>query len=137
MIVGMNKFPQEVNVTPPPRILPVLTKLKAGYILWCQYHPKLPKTHRYSIGQRVEILFVESVEAIALASFLSPAEKQPHVRLAIRKIETIKILLMVLWETKSLGERRYVALSILLDEVGKMLGGWNGQLAKASSAKAS
>lgn len=112
----------------------MLQKLKAGYILWCEYHPKLPKTYRYSIGQRVEILFIESIEAIALASLLTREEKQPYVRLASRKIDTLKILLMVLWETKSLGEKRYIALSTHLNEVGKMLGGWNGQLLKQNSS---
>lgn len=57
-------------------------------------------------------------------------EKLPFVRLAIRKIDTIKILLMILWETKSLDTKKYAALSEKLDAIGKMLGGWNGQLIK-------
>jgi hypothetical protein len=73
------------------------------------------------------------MEAIAQASFLSRAEKQPYVRLAIRKTDILKILLMVLWETKSLDNKKYVALSVQMDEIGKMLGGWNGQLIKQNS----
>jgi len=42
---------------------------------------------------------------------------------------------MVLWESKSLENKRYVALSTKLDEVGRMLGGWNGQLTKNSPKK--
>lgn len=37
---------------------------------------------------------------------------------------------MILWETKSLDNKKYIALSLKIDEVGKMLGGWNGQLVK-------
>lgn len=66
-----------------------------------------------------------------MATFLDKSEKQPWVRLAIRKIDTIKVLLMILWETKSLDNKKYIDLSIKIDEVGKMLGGWNGQLAKS------
>jgi hypothetical protein len=62
------------------------------------------------------------METIAIASFLSRTEKQPYVRIAIRKVDTLKILLMVLW-----------ALSVPLNDIGKMLGGWNGQLAKQNS----
>jgi hypothetical protein len=40
---------------------------------------------------------------------------------------------MILWETKSLDEKKYIALSIKLDEIGKMLGGWRGQLQKRNS----
>jgi hypothetical protein len=42
---------------------------------------------------------------------------------------------MILWETKSLDDKKYITLSVILDEVGKMLGGWNGQLIKQNSPK--
>lgn len=94
------------------------------------YYQILPKTHRHSLGQKIDTLFVEIIEAVAVASFLSRAEKQPWVRLAIRKTDTLKILLMVLWETRSVDDKKYIALSVKLDETGKMLGGWSGQLTK-------
>ncbi|HEY4500555.1 MAG TPA: hypothetical protein VJH25_02055 [Candidatus Paceibacterota bacterium] len=43
---------------------------------------------------------------------------------------------MILWETKSLDDKKYIALSATIEEFGRMLGGWNGQLSKASVAKA-
>lgn len=60
-------------------------------------------------------------------------EKIPYVRTAIRKTDTLKILLMVLWETKSLDDKKYIALSVKIDEIGRMLGGWSGQLVKQNS----
>jgi hypothetical protein len=101
--------------------------------LWYKFYQDLPKIHRHSLGQRIDTLFVEVIEAISAASFLSPAEKHPYVRLAIKKADTLRVLLLVLWETKSLDDKKYIALSIKLDEAGKMLGGWNGQLAKQNS----
>lgn len=73
------------------------------------------------------------MEAISLAGFLPKIEKQQYVRLSIRKVDTLKILLMILWETKSIDNKKYIALSVPLDEVGRMLGGWNGQLSKQNS----
>jgi hypothetical protein len=93
----------------------------------------MPKTHRYSLGTRIDGLFVEIIETIAIASFLPKTEKQPYVRIVIRKVDTLKILLMVLWETKSLDDKKYIALSVPINDIGKMLGGWNGQLAKQNS----
>ena len=55
----------------------------------------------------------------------------------MRKVDTLKIMLMVLWETGSFKDKQYIALSEKVTGIGKMLGGWNGQLVKASSAKAS
>jgi hypothetical protein len=103
------------------------------YISWYSYYQVLPKLHRHSLGQKIDGLFVEIIEAISVASFLSKEGKRPWVRLAIRKTDTVRVLLMVLWETKSLDDKKYVALSVKLDEIGKMLGGWNGQLIKQNS----
>lgn len=100
---------------------------------WHGYHLTIPKTHRYTLGQRIDNVFVELIEAIATASFLSRAEKLPYVRRAIQKTDMLRILLMILWETKSLDNKKYIALSVKLDEIGKMLGGWNGQLTKQNS----
>jgi hypothetical protein len=115
------------------RIVPLLTKTKDVYVLWYGYYQILPKAHRHSLGQRIDTLFVETIEAVAVASFLPSKEKAPYVRLAIKKLDTLRILLMVLWETKSLVDKQYIALSVKLEEVGKMLGGWIGQLIKQNS----
>ena len=104
-------------------------------MLWCEYQTKLPKNKRYSLGQKIDWLFIEAIEAIATASFLIKGEKLPFVRRAIQKLDTLKILLMILWESKSLDNKKYLALSNKLDEVGRMLGGWNGQLTKNSPVK--
>lgn len=96
--------------------------------MWYAYYQILPKLSRHTLGQRIDGLFVEIIEAIALASFLKRDEKQPYVRLAIRKVDTLKILLMVLWETKSFDNKKYIAISEKIEEIGRMLGGWNGQL---------
>ena len=109
----------------------MLGRLKSAYKLWHECHEKLPKTQKYSLGNRIDKLFIENIEATATAIFLSKTEKLPWVRLAIRKTDTIKILLMILWETKSLDDKKYIALSEILNEIGKMLGGWNGQLTKS------
>lgn len=120
-------------LTPPPRLLPVLEKTKQAYVAWYDYCLTLPKTHRYTLGQKVDELFVHALEAIVTASFLSKQEKLPYVRMAIRKIDTIKVFLMMLWETKSLESKKYISLSLKIDEAGRMLGGWQGSLIKENS----
>ena len=81
---------------------------------------------------RADGLLVECIEAVASATFLGPSEKEPWIRLAIRKLDTLKILLMVLWETGSLETNQYAALSVPLEDAGKQLTGWHGQVVKKS-----
>ena len=117
------------------RLLPVLEKVKNTYLFWYQNYRVLPKTHRYSLGEKIDNLFVEGIEAIVTASFLKRTEKLPYLRLANRKIDTLKIFLMLLWETKSINDKKYIALSLELDEIGRNLGGWAGQIVKQNSLK--
>ncbi|MEK7576634.1 MAG: four helix bundle protein, partial [Patescibacteria group bacterium] len=129
-LYGFKKFSTPFH-SPPQRVLPILQKLKNIYLLWYEYYQALPKLHRHSLGQRIDDLFVEIIECVAAAAFLTKEEKHPYIRLAIRKLDTLNILLMVLWETKSLDTKKYTALALKANEVGKMLGGWNGQLLKS------
>ena len=110
-----------------------MERIKSVYLLWHEYHSTLPKIHRYSLGARIDGLFIDAMEAVSAAAFLSREEKMPYVRLAARKIDTLKLLLMVLWETKSLDTKKYAALSERMDEIGRMLGGWQGQILKNST----
>ncbi len=130
----MSKLDFHTPSTPPPQLLlPLLQKAKNAYLVWYEYYQIIPKTHKHSLGQRIDGLFVEIIEALATASFLPRQDKLPYVRLAIRKVDVLKILLMVLWETKSLDNKKYIALSTKIDEIGKMVGGWHGQLQKQNS----
>ena len=103
-------------------------KIKESKISCHAFWVLCPKSQRHSFGYRIDSLFVEIIEAIAAASFLSKEEKRPYVRLSIKKIDALKILIMILWESKSLEDKKYIALSVKLDEIGRNLGGWQGQL---------
>jgi hypothetical protein len=111
--------------------LPLLFKLKECYKIWFENYNTLPKSHRYTLGLKIDSLFVETIEGVSVASFLNKENKLPWIQFSIRKLDTLKILLMVLWETNSLEDKKYIQLSERLEEIGKMLGGWSGQIQKA------
>jgi len=93
----------------------------------------MPKLHKFSLGEKVDKIFVEVIDGIVTANFLNSREKQPFVHFAIRKLDILKVFLMMLWETKSLDNKKYIALSEKLNEVGRNLGGWYGKLLKENS----
>ena len=111
----------------------MLEKIKHAYTLWHHFHELLPKTQKYSLGNRIDKLFIESIESTTTAAFLPPTEKLPWVRQALRKTDTIQVLLQVLWDTKSLEDKHYIALTTELASIGQNLGGWNGKLIRENS----
>ena len=117
----------------PPRTLPVLTQLKSVYILWSVPYAKLPKTAKYSLGLKIDSLFIDAIEAISIAAFLGRTEKLPQVRRAVARVDTLKVFLQLLWDMKLIDTKHYAEITEKLAGVGKMLGGWYGQLVKQNS----
>lgn len=113
----------------------MLERTKETYKLWHDYHILLPKVHRYSLGTKIDNLFIDLIESLGVATFLSKEEKVPSVRIAIRKLDTLNVLLLILFETKSLDTKKYIELSKKTNEIGRMLGGWHGQLLKQQTEK--
>lgn len=116
--------------------MPVLEIMKSSYILWQNNLSLIPKTSRYTLAETIDKYFIQTIESILVASFLEKQEKQPFIRKAIISLDTLKFLLYILWEIKALDTKKYTVLSEKLAEAGKQLGGWHGQIVKASVAKA-
>lgn len=122
-----------LRTLPRNNLLPILERIKETYLLWHEYHSILPRNHRYSLRGRIDTLCIKIIEAVSAAAFLSKSDKLPYLRLAIRKLDTLKLFLLILFETKSLDTKKYIAITIKFDEIGKMLGGWQGQVKKQNS----
>jgi len=86
------------------------------------------------MGAKIDNLLSDIIEAISGASFLTGPDKLPYLKTAVRKTDTIKIFLLLLWETQSLDNKKYSDLSEKIHEIGKMLGGWLGQAIKQNSS---
>ncbi|MBI2012907.1 MAG: four helix bundle protein [Candidatus Colwellbacteria bacterium] len=102
----------------------------AVYKLWQEFLRHFPQTSRYTLGSKIDSLFLEITELLVTASYLHKDKKLPYIERAITKLDVLKFLLQVSWEIKSLDNKKYAILSEHLNEVGRMLGGWRGQLLK-------
>ncbi len=79
------------------------------------------------------MLFIESIEAVSVASFSPKNQKILPLQRAVIRVDTIKIFLQIAWEMKLIDTKRYIALSEKIAIIGKMLGGWYGQILKQNS----
>ena len=111
-----------------------MQKLVAVYKIWQAYLPHFPKTSRYTSGEKIDSLFVEIIECIVIASYLSKPEKLPYLKKGLIKLDVLKFFLQVAWEIKALDNKKFIELSEKLFEIGRMLGGWNKQLIRENPA---
>ncbi len=93
-----------------------------------------PKKSRFTLGKKIDALFIEVIELIFIAGYLPREQKLPYLKKAVGRFDLLKFFIQISWETKILDNNRYLAISSPLDEIGKMLGGWSGQLAKQTPA---
>jgi hypothetical protein len=119
----------QTTAIPNRATLPILRRLITVYKMWHEIMPDLAKTSRYTLGEKIDILFLEVVELIYTASFLPKEEKLPHLQKAIAKTDLLKFFFQIGWEIKALDVKKYITFSEQLDEIGRMLGGWARQAA--------
>jgi hypothetical protein len=119
---------------PPPNgnfiNLPVLQKASDGYKLWHNCLEGFPKSLKYSLGQKTDILLTDVIELILTAGFAAKSNKLAIIQKASIKLDAVKFFLQIAWELKAIDNKKFSAISAPLVEVGKMLGGWQKQIIK-------
>lgn len=98
-----------------------------AYKLWHEYWLHFDKLTRYSLGSNIDALFIETIRDIFAASHHGRDRKIIYLIKASDEFDTLKFLIQVAWEIKVLDDKKYIALSLHLTEIGRMLGGWRKQ----------
>ncbi|MGD1003047.1 MAG: four helix bundle protein [Minisyncoccia bacterium] len=104
--------------------VPVVVRLIEVYKVWHEFMPNMAKTSRFTLGQKIDDLFIETTELIFLASHLTKEQKVPYLQKASAKLDLLKLFIQISWEIKAIDNGKFITLSEPLEEVGKMLGGW-------------
>jgi len=98
------------------------------YKLWDEFRNHFNKKFKYTLVAKIDQYFLEIIELFFVASYLGKEQKQTYLQKACIKLDLLKFFLQIAWEIKSLDNKKYIVLSEKLDEIGRMIGGWNRQL---------
>jgi len=112
----------------------IVHRLIAVYKLWHEFLPHFSKTSRYTLGIKIDQLFIKVTENIFIASKQPREHKLPFLQKASAKMDMLKFFLQIAWEIKSIDNKKYLILSEYLNEIGRMLGGWQRQFTKENPA---
>jgi len=106
----------------------VIEKVIGAYKIWHGWLEHLPKISRYTLGVKIDNLFLELAEEIFSAGYATDKGKFKIITKASNILDRLKLMLKISWEIKILDQKKYAAISIPLAEAGKMIGGWKKQL---------
>lgn len=84
-----------------------------------------PKKARFNFSDRLTNLSLQIVEDLVEARYSK--NKGPVLRRANMNLEKIRILMRICFELRFFSRKAYEHSSYLINEVGKMLGGWMKQ----------
>lgn len=107
----------------------MVVRTKEAYQIWHKNLVNLNRLDRYTIGARIDDIFLSFLELIFRAGFAyDKFEKLSLVSQAIGKNDLLRFFLQIGWEQKVISHATYGSLILLLDEAGRMLGGWKKSL---------
>jgi len=115
-------------VPPPNKIVPITQRLVGCYKLWRNIFEHIPRRSKFTIGSKIDSVFLEIIELTFIASYSSHEQKIPHLETAIKKMDLLKFFLYVAWDTKDIDNKKYISISEELNELGRMLGGWERKM---------
>lgn len=78
------------------------------------------------MGQTIESNTLKMLEEILLAgsSSIDSSLKKNKLILASSKLDLLKLLIRLSYDIKAIDQKEYIASEEMLQEIGKMLGGW-------------
>lgn len=97
-------------------------------MLWISIVPHIVKSARYTIGQRIENIFLDLLELSYNTYFSEKDKKAEKIARCILMADALKFLITVAWEGKMISNKQCEDMAVKLDEIGKMFGGWRKSL---------
>jgi len=93
-------------------------------LIWLNIVPHMARSARYTLGTRIENKFLDLLEFSYIAYFTEKDKKLEKIKKCILALDILKYMISIAWEGKLISNKQYESVSLKLDEVGKMLGGW-------------
>lgn len=128
---------ENLEVISPIKLSGIAAKLLIVYCEWQQYMIGISKSLRYSLAIEIDHLFARLIGLVAEAQFSPKEIRSDIIYQAIIKNDTLKFMLCVLLELKGINNKKFISLSIKMEEIGRMLYGWKNQCLKTNTPRKS
>ena len=105
--------------------IPIIKKTYDLYKTFHEYRKLVPKQDRFTIFERSENIIIEVIECLLQAGKVSRSElKITMLEKASIRLNLLRFLIRLLKEVRSIDSKKYTILQEMIDEIGRMLGGW-------------
>jgi hypothetical protein len=103
-------------------------------VLWsCRHAARFPRSHRFTLGERMEIRLYDLLEILLRAKY--KREKSALLQQANLELELLRFQFRLAKDLQCLNLKSFEHGVRSLDEVGRMVGGWLKSLRPAEKEK--
>ena len=95
----------------------------------------LPKSQRFTFGERVDSLTLDCLELALEAIYAAPDKKAAPLRRVNLNLEKLRVFWRLICDRRWISQQQLLFVSQKLDEIGRMIGGWLKQVEQRTSAK--
>ena len=104
--------------------IPILKKTYELYSVFHEYRRVVSKADRFTVYERSENLIVDLIELFLEAGYTKSGNKSAVLEKASVKLNTLRFFIRLMKETRVFDLKKYTTLQGMIDEIGRMLGGW-------------
>lgn len=104
--------------------IPIFHKVYSLYKTLHGYHSTIPRMQRYTLWQRCENTSLTLLERVISTGHLAGAVRTQEIHEMSKGVDLLKVLIRLAKETHTITPKQYLELQTLLQEIGKMVGGW-------------
>lgn len=104
--------------------IPIFKKTYELFKLSYEYRFTVPKQDRHALWQRCEEAVVNILESILRVSGTPKQEKHSLLQNISTQINCLRVFIRLAKDVKAIDEKKYVRLESIIDEIGRMIGGW-------------
>ncbi len=108
--------------------LPIILKVYDLYKELVGSNIKIPKIHRYGLGQSAETTVLLTLENLIMAKYAPRPNKAKYLILSIAQIETLRFKLRLYLELGLINETKIFQMQAKLQETARMATGWRKSL---------
>ena len=104
--------------------IPLFQKIYNLYRLIDHFTPDIPKAKRYTLWQLCEQEVLKLLKDLIGTSHQMGDKRVQALLIMSQRVDLLKVFFRLCKDTKTLNEKNYLSVESLLQEIGKMVGGW-------------
>jgi len=104
--------------------IPIFHKAYDLYKLLHRYRRRIPKGQRYTLWLKCENTAILLIETVLQIGYARDEERLRLLYVLSSQVDLLKVFIRLSQETKIIDLKQYQEIQTILQEIGRMVGGW-------------